>query len=61
VGQPGLGGAAPGARHEVEGAKAWKEDDERVLDPEQASTVLSATGAMHGWRHLWREIVRGRR
>jgi hypothetical protein len=29
----------------VEGVKAWKEDDERGFDPEQALTILSATVA----------------
>jgi integrase len=33
----------PFAGIKVEGVKAWKEDDERGFDPEQALTILSAT------------------
>jgi hypothetical protein len=35
----------PFAGIKVEGVKAWKEDDERGFDPEQALTILSATVA----------------
>jgi integrase len=35
----------PFAGIRVEGVKAWKEDDERGFDPEQALTILSATVA----------------
>jgi len=35
----------PFAGIKVEGVKAWKEDDERGFDPEQAMTILSATVA----------------
>jgi integrase len=35
----------PFAGVRVEGVKAWKEDDERGFDPEQALTILSATVA----------------
>ena len=35
----------PFAGIKVEGVKAWKEDDERGFDPDQALTILSATVA----------------
>jgi len=35
----------PFAGIKVEGVKAWKEDDERGFDPEQALTILTATVA----------------
>ena len=35
----------PFAGIRVEGVKAWKEDDERGFDPDQALTILSATVA----------------
>ena len=44
----------PFAGINVDGVKAWKEDDERGFDPDQALTILSARWASSsgsGWRY----------